>query len=132
MRPGAPDPRHCRTLPVVLVDDEPSFRQSLAEGLRDDGHEVLEYPSGTALPPFDTFAPDAVLLTDFELPGSNGLELADAFRRAHPSGQAILLSACAIPAIDGAVTARPWLRFVSKPVDYETLHALIHQRAVAH
>jgi len=25
------------------------------------------------------------------------------------------------------VAARPWLRFLSKPVDYELLHALIHQ-----
>jgi CheY-like chemotaxis protein len=128
MRPAAPDPRHCRTLTVLLVDDEPSFRQSLADGLRDDGHQVLEYPSGTAVPPFDTLAPDAILLTDFEMPGASGLQLADAFRRARPNGHAILLSAYTIPAIDGAVRTRPWLRFVSKPVDYETLHALIHQR----
>jgi CheY-like chemotaxis protein len=114
-------------LTVLLVDDEPSFRQSLAEGLRDDGHQVLEYPTGTAVPPFDTLAAGAILLTDFEMPGSNGLELADAFRRARPNGRAILLSAYTIAAVDGAVAIRPWLRFVSKPVDYETLHALIHQ-----
>ena len=61
------------------------------------------------------------------MPGPNGLELADAFRRAHPHGHAILLSAYTIPTVAGAVAARPWLRFMSKPVDYETLHALIHQ-----
>jgi CheY-like chemotaxis protein len=127
MSPAALDPRPCRVLTVLLVDDEPSFRLSLAEGLRDDGHQVLDYPSGTAVPPFATLPPDAILLTDFEMPGLDGLELADAFRRAHPSGHAILLSAYTIPAVDGAVAARPWLRFVSKPVDYETLHALIHQ-----
>jgi len=127
MSPAALGPRPCRMLPVLVVDDEPSFRQSLAEGLRDDGHHVLEYPSGTAIPPFDTLPPDAILLTDFEMPGLNGLEVADAFRRAHPSGRAILLSAYTIPAVDGAVAARPWLRFVSKPVDYETIHALIHE-----
>jgi DNA-binding NarL/FixJ family response regulator len=117
---------HCRSLTVILVDDEPSFRQSLAEALRDDGHEVLDFPSGTTVPQFQTL-PLAILLTDFEMPGSNGIELADAFRRAHPSGHAILLSAYTIPAVDGAVAARPWLRFVSKPVDYETLHELIHE-----
>jgi DNA-binding NtrC family response regulator len=128
MSPAAPDPRDCPGLTVLLVDDEPSFRLSLAEGLRDDGHQVLDYPSGTAVPPFATLPPTAILVTDFEMPGSNGLHLADGFRRAHPNGHAILLSAYTIPAVDGAVAARPWLRFVSKPVDYETLHALIHHR----
>jgi DNA-binding NtrC family response regulator len=127
MSRAALDPRHCRTLAILLVDDEMSFRQSLAEALQDDGHQVFDYPSGTAVPPFDSLPADAILLTDFEMPGPNGIEVADAFRRAHPSSRAILLSAYAIPAIDGAVVARPWLRFVSKPVDYETLHELIHE-----
>ena len=127
MSSAAPDARDCRVRTVVLVDDEPSFRQSLAEGLRDDGHEVLDYPSGASVPPFGTLPRDAILLTDFDMPGANGIELADAFRRVRPTGHAILLSAYTIPAVDGAVAARPWLRFVSKPVDYETLHALIHQ-----
>ena len=123
MNPPASDPRDCGGPTVIVVDDEPSFRLSLADALRDDGHPVLDYPSATAVPPFDTLPPDAVLLTDFEMPGRNGIELADAFRRAHPRGLVILLSAYAL---DGLVAARPWLRFMSKPVDYPTLHQLMH------
>lgn len=123
MSAAAADSRPCGGLLVILVDDEPSFRLSLAEMLRDDGHEVHDYPSATALPPLDTFPPDAILLTDFEMPALNGIALADAFRRAHPNGHAILLSAYAV---EGALAARPWLRFVSKPIDYETLHRLVH------
>ena len=123
MNPPASNPRHCGGPTVIVVDDEPSFRLSLADALRDDGHPVLDYPSATAVPPFDTLPPDAVLLTDFEMPGRNGIELADAFRRAHPRGLVILLSAYAL---DGPVAARPWLRFMSKPVDYPTLHQLMH------
>lgn len=67
-----------------------------------------------------------MLLTDFEMPGPNGLELADAFRAVRPHGHAILMSAYAIPVVDGAVSTKPWLRFVSKPVDYQTLHQLMH------
>ena len=123
MNPPASDPRDCGGPTVIVVDDEPSFRLSLADALRDDGHPVLDYPSATAVPPFDTLPPDAVLLTDFEMPGRNGIELADAFRRAHPRGLVILLSAYTL---DGPVAARPWLRFMSKPVDYPTLHQLMH------
>jgi CheY-like chemotaxis protein len=57
------------------------------------------------------------------MPGQNGIELADAFRRARPHGYVVLLSAYAM---EEPVAARPWLRFVSKPVDYPTLHDLIH------
>ena len=128
MTQAAPALRGCCEAIVIVVDDEPSFRLSLAEMLRDDGHPVIEYPSASAVPPVDTLPPDAMLITDFEMPGLNGIELADAFRRAHPSGRTILLSAYAIPAVGGTVVDRPWLRFVSKPVDYETLHKLIHEQ----
>jgi len=124
MSPSVSDPRSCGGSTIIVVDDEPSFRLSLAEALRDDGHPVLDYPSATAVPPLDTLPPDAVLLTNFEMPGLSGIELADAFRRAHPHGLVILLSASAIDG--GPIAARPWLRFVSKPVDYPTLHQLMH------
>ncbi len=126
MRTSAAGSRPCGELTILVVDDEPSFRQSLAEALRDDGHPVHEYPSATALPALDTLPPDAMLLTDFEMPGRNGIELADAFRSANPKGRAILLSAYAVPVVAGAVATRPWLRFVSKPADYEALHQLLH------
>ncbi len=124
---SAPDSRPCRELTILVVDDEPSFRQSLAEALRDDGHPVHEYPSATALPPLGTLPPGVILLTDFEMPGRNGIDLADAFRSANPGGHAILLSAYAVPVVDGTVSTRPWLRFVSKPADYQALHQLIHE-----
>jgi DNA-binding NtrC family response regulator len=119
-------PSACAKCPIILVDDEASFRLSLAEALRDDGHEVFDYPSATAVPTFDTLPFEAILLTDFEMPGPNGVELADAFRRARRSAQAILLSAYTVPVVDGAVAMRPWLRFMLKPLDYDVLHALIH------
>ena len=115
----------CADCPIVLVDDEVSFRLSLAEALRDDGHEIFDYPSATAVPVFDTLPSEAILVTDFEMPGPNGGELAEAFRRA-PSAQAILLSAYTVPVVDGAVATRPWLRFMLNPLDYDALHALIH------
>jgi len=77
-------------------------------------------------PGSDTLPSEAILLTDFEMPGPNGVQLADAFRRAQPAAQAILLSAYTVPAIDGTVATRPWLRFMSKPLDYDVLHTLIH------
>ena len=104
MIPPASGPGDCSALMVILVDDEVSFRLSLAEGLRDEGHPVLDYPSPMAVPPFDTLPSDGILLTDFEMPGHTGIELADAFRRARPCARVILMSAYAI---EEPVAARP-------------------------
>jgi len=112
---------------VIVVDDEASFRESLGELLRNDGHQVLDYPSATSVPPIDTLPPNAVLLVDLEMPGLNGIEFADAFRHVHANGHAILLSGYAVQTIAGAVASRPWLRFAPKPVAYNTLHQLIHE-----
>ncbi len=125
MRAPASHPCACAVLPVIVVDDEASFRQSLGEALRDDGHPVLEYPSAIAVPPLDTLPPDAVLVTDFEMPGRTGIELADAWRVARPHGHVILLSSYTV---DAPLAVRPWLRFMAKPVDYATLHQVIHPR----
>ncbi len=38
MRAAAAASQPCGALRVILVDDEPTFRASLAEMLRDDGH----------------------------------------------------------------------------------------------
>lgn len=117
----------CAASPVlILVDDEATFRLALAELLRSDGHTVLDYASPATLLAFENIPKDALLVTDFEMPGQNGVELADTFRRARPTSRVMLVSGYSDGAIDPAIAARPWLRFMPKPVDYNELHAMIH------
>jgi CheY-like chemotaxis protein len=63
-------------LDIILVDDEPLVRSSVARMLRDLGHEVREASSGPeALEILALEAPD-LLVTDHAMPGMTGAALA--------------------------------------------------------
>src|SRR5690348_4212966 len=83
----------CRAIRVVLVEDEAAFRESLAEMLRDDGHEVLAYAEPASIPPFDSLGRVDLLLTDYDMPGKNGLVLADELHAHRPSVPVLLATA---------------------------------------
>jgi DNA-binding NtrC family response regulator len=99
------------------------FRTSLADLLRDDGHELLDYEHPGAVPPLADLYGIALLVTDYAMPQRNGFELADEFRKAHPDAPVILVSGLA--SIDAR--GRHFVHPLEKPVDYDTLHGLIHR-----
>jgi DNA-binding NtrC family response regulator len=117
----------CSAIPILLVDDEDSFRTSFAETLRDDGHEVLDYGSPAAVPPFEGLRQVALLVTDYEMPGTTGIQLADAFHARHPSRPVLLVTAYRTQALDAQIGDRSYVRLFHKPVDYDAIHALIHE-----
>jgi DNA-binding NtrC family response regulator len=117
---------NCSTMPILLVDDEASFRTSLAETLRDDGHEVLDYGAPADVPPLDGLRV-TMLVTDYEMPGKTGIELADAFHAHHPRLPVLLITAYRTHFLEAQIGHRPYLRLSHKPVDYDALHALIHE-----
>ncbi len=81
-----PAPRPSRR--VVLIDDSDTVRRALRTALESDGYEVLDAASGEAgLKLVLTSAPD-VLVTDYELPGINGMAVIHRVR-SHPSVQNI-------------------------------------------
>ncbi|MDP3674134.1 MAG: PAS domain-containing protein [Novosphingobium sp.] len=94
---------------ILLVDDEPLVRLGTAESLRDEGFEVEEADSAETaltLAPFDRF--DCVV-TDYLMPGMNGVELAQRLQVEHPALPILLLSGYA------DLEAFSALPFVSKP-----------------
>ena len=77
---------------ILVVDDEPLVRLGTAEMLRDEGYEVEEADSAEtalALGPFDRF--DCVV-TDYLMPGLNGVELAHKIHATCPALPILLLS----------------------------------------
>jgi len=122
----SPD-RTCDALRILLVDDEPAFRESLAEALRDDGHAVDTYESAEAVPSLATRGDVALLITDYQMEGRDGVTLADAFHGYNPDVPVILVSAYQSDDLSERVAARNWLRFVQKSVGYDGLHERIHQ-----
>jgi signal transduction histidine kinase/DNA-binding response OmpR family regulator len=85
--PQAPSPPAPATGPrghLLVVDDEGSLRDALAEALRLDGHAVVTAESGRAA--LEVFAgqPFDLVLTDLGMPDMSGIELARELKATRP------------------------------------------------
>jgi CheY-like chemotaxis protein len=119
-----------RTTHILLVDDDPEVRSTLADMLRDHGHEVTEAGNG----------PEALLelersdigfmLLDFAMPGMNGAEVASQALELRPNVKLLFLTGYAdSDAIDRAVDGRA--RLLKKPVGASELFGTIEEMLAA-
>jgi len=113
-----------RSLRVLLVDDDDDFRRGLADNLRDDGHTVLEYGGPDDIPPA-TLGNLDVVVTDYEMPGANGLRFADRVHAARPSLPIVVLTAHRQAPFVIEAAARSFVHLVHKPVLYQRLQQLL-------
>jgi PAS domain S-box-containing protein len=85
-----PDPRPARR--ILLIDDEPVVRRTMAELLRAAGQTVHVAESGPAgLAQLAAALPD-IVLTDLGMPEMSGVELARRVKAAHPRLPVVLLT----------------------------------------
>jgi DNA-binding response OmpR family regulator len=113
------------TFRVLIVDDEAHIVNFLRMGLTYEGFSVATAEDGpSALEQFHSFKPHLVIL-DLMLPGIDGLDLADRFRR-DPDILIIMLTARDQVAdrVQGLKAGAD--DYVVKPFDFEELLARIH------
>jgi two-component system response regulator PilR (NtrC family) len=120
---------------ILVADDEPGVRESLAEVLRDAGHVVETAADGTAALRALEERDFGVVITDLRMPGADGLAVLHRAREVSP--QTLLLVMTAHGSVDTAVEA---LRagatdYLLKPVAFDDLLAkvarLLEHRHVA-
>jgi hypothetical protein len=100
--------------------DEPSFT-SLAETLRDDGHEVLTMARPRRSPRFPISRPwTSVTISMREGPGSHWRTTSIRI-----IGVPVLLVMAIRPTPAAQILDRPFLRLMQKPVDHDSIHTLI-------
>jgi DNA-binding NtrC family response regulator len=112
-------------LSVLVIDDEPALREVLALRIADWGHDVRTLGEATAVErEIDRRRPD-VVLCDLVLPGSSGMELMRRIKRNDERLPVVMMTAHGD--IDGAVEAMKSgaTDFLTKPLDYISLHALL-------
>ena len=106
---------------VLVVEDEDGAREGLRQLLELLGYEVVALGSGEEAralavePPFD------VLLTDYVLPGINGVLLSEQLVARWPAIRVILMSGYAENDLVREAVAAGRLRFLAKPFDLATL-----------
>lgn len=112
---------------VLLVDDDPLVRTSLARLLEDQGLNVLPCNGGAdALEQLGRVAADAVL-SDIKMPGMNGLELLNHIRAQIPELPVLLMTGYAD--LEMAVTAiqNGVFDFILKPYNPVQLFHSLHK-----
>jgi two-component system response regulator PilR (NtrC family) len=120
---------------ILVADDEPGIRTSLAEVLRDAGYRVETAADGAAaLAALETNDFSAIV-TDLRMPGADGLSVLQRAREISPQTIVILMTAHA--SIETAVEAlrQGAMDYVLKPVIFDDLlgkiaRALEHRQAV--
>ncbi len=111
---------------VLLIDDDDNFRHALAENLRDDGFQVVDYAAARELPPLTALGAVKVLVTDYDLPGTNGLILAERFHAAYPNVPIIMVTGAYTRHLEAQAAARGLVLVLPKPLEYDKLHRLLH------
>jgi signal transduction histidine kinase/ActR/RegA family two-component response regulator len=105
---------------VLLVDDDEAVRTVLGEQLREMGFAVDEVDNGrSAIERLERNGGYDVLLTDFAMPGMNGLDTIKSAVMARPSLHALLMTGYADE--DAVANARQSVPVIRKPIDLDEL-----------
>jgi two-component system response regulator AtoC len=117
------------SLRILVVDDEPLIRWSVAETLMDRGYDVLEAGSGAGA--LHALAEPRhrvdVVLLDYRLPDSLDLRLLATIRRIAPQTKVILVTAYGTPELATGALELGAYRVVNKPIEMSDLAALVQQ-----
>jgi len=108
---------------LLVVDDEPLVRELETEILRRQGYTVLEAANAAeALRVAAATKTIHLLVTDFWMPDTDGLELARHFRAVHPKAPVLMVSG-SLPLLQDRAEELDHLTFLQKPFLFgELLH----------
>ena len=110
------------SLSILLVEDDDGVRDTTISGLEELGHKVMAFAEpATALPMLDTASVDLVI-TDFQMPGMNGRELAERARKMRPGLPVLIISAYRTESV-----ASEAFELLEKPFSLDQLAEAIHQ-----
>src|SRR5216110_3673584 len=78
---------------ILVVDDDAGIRENIADLLSTENYEVVAAANADEAMRVLDSQPIDLLLTDFQMPGRNGVELIEAARKANHLVPAILMTA---------------------------------------
>jgi len=118
------------TIDVLVVDDDPIARELLSLSLQEAGYQVRVARNGLEALSMIRTTPCRVVLTDFQMPGMNGLQLFERLRAGWPQTRIVFMSAGPTDMAE-AVLARGAHAWIKKPfrdhVLLETVRAAIQR-----
>jgi DNA-binding response OmpR family regulator len=122
---------------ILIIEDEPLIRWSLAQALGDAGYDIREAATGVegmaAIETLEsTGGRSAAVLLDLRLPDVADLSLTRRIRAARPDVPVIMMSAYATSDDVAQALAAGVSCFVGKPFDVRELVALVERVLASH
>jgi DNA-binding NtrC family response regulator len=115
-----------RCLRVLVVDDEPLIRWSIAETLAAAGHRVVEAADAASARRLLDQTPELdLVLLDLRLPDSSDLALLADIRQTAPNTPVIMMTAFGTPEIAAAAIRMGALRVLTKPFNMHDLETVV-------
>lgn len=119
---------------VLLVDDDPNLRKTLADILKIKGYETVEAATGAEALELSSHRPFSLALIDLKLPDLSGIEVMSRIKAASPLTEAIILTGHASMSTAIEATRQGAYSYLLKPYDMEELlqnvqHSVDHQQA---
>ncbi len=114
---------------LLLVDDEKAVRTATARLLRECGYEVIEAADASEALQIVRKDPRRIgmLLTDMNMPGLSGRELADIIRTEHAHIGVAIMSGFMRDSVFHDPASRSGIAFVEKPFTLSTLTAALRE-----
>ncbi|MBW2514198.1 MAG: response regulator [Deltaproteobacteria bacterium] len=114
-----------KNMNILLVDDDEWIRDSLSvyfesEGCRISAHETAE----KALAEIDHHKVD-VIITDYKLPGMDGIAFLKKVKKSHPHAVKILITAYASDSLANRARQAGAQELISKPFTSKTIEACL-------
>ncbi len=112
---------------IVVVDDSKLMRNLIQHILEQAGHQVDAWAEVTAVEVADRVLasdPDLVV-TDYQMPGCNGLTVARMARKAKPGLPVVVVTALHDAAVMDALKSQAVNQILHKPLKEETLLATV-------
>ncbi len=110
---------------ILIVDDDDGVRENLAELFQVVGYSVVT--AGSAPEAMGQLAHHDIdlLLTDYRMPGPNGVELIESARRVKPGLRAILMTAFGDSFTEIESVRRGAIGYVNKPFEADEITNLV-------
>jgi CheY-like chemotaxis protein len=112
---------------ILVVDDDDMLRRILCDFLEDAGHEPFGCDDPAAAAAMARkHSPDLAIL-DYSMPGMTGTQLLASLRKRESTSSlpVVFLSGSEIIRFSGEVPVEPNVRFMTKPLDFPQLQAVI-------
>jgi two-component system response regulator (stage 0 sporulation protein F) len=112
---------------IVLVDDEPDIRIILQRLLKSvaEGYALIAVSSGAAVLAVLAERSVPLLITDYNMPGMNGLDLVQKVKAAAPTTVLVMATAYATPELEKRARMAGVDYFIRKPFVFEQLEAIV-------